>query len=392
MGEHDAGYIDAYYGPDAWRSEVQADVPSLSTIRRQADELIGALEELDVTSTEEMTRLRRRFLIKQLSALSAYTGILIGDHPLTFDEESRLLYDAVAPHHDEDHFREILQRLEKLVPGRGPLAQRYERFRRGFVIPPDKLDDVFQAGIAEARRRTRQHIALPAGENFRVEYVTDKPWSGYNWYQGHGQSLIQINTDLPIFIDRAIDLACHEGYPGHHVYNALLEQHMVKERGWAEFSVYPLYSPQSLIAEGSANYGIAVAFPASDRVAFERDVLFPIAGLVPSRAEIYDRIMELVGELNYAGNEAARRYLDGAIDATAAASWLERFALMPPERARQRIKFIEKYRSYVINYNLGKDLVRRYIEMKGGSEDRPGRRWQEFEQLLSSPRVPSGLR
>ena len=50
----------------------------------------------------------------------------------------------------------------------------------------------------------------------------------YNWYKGNLRSVIQVNTDLPLAVDRAIDLACHEGYPGHHVYNALLEQRLVK--------------------------------------------------------------------------------------------------------------------------------------------------------------------
>src|SRR5690606_403409 len=108
-------------------------------------------------------------------------------------------------------------------------------------------------------------------ESFQVEYVTDKPWSGYNWFQGDAHSLIQVNTDLPIFIDRAVELGCHEGYPGHHVYNALLENELVRERGWMEYSVYPLFSPASLIAEGSANYGVKLAFPGDERLAFERD-------------------------------------------------------------------------------------------------------------------------
>ena len=129
-----------------------------------------------------------------------------------------------------------------------------------------------------------QHVTLPADEHFTVEYVTNKSWSGYNWYQGGFRSLIQVNTDLPIYIDRAIDLACHEGYPGHHVYNALLEKHLVKDRGWIEFTVYPLFSPQSLIAEGTANFGIEVAFPGRERVEFEQATLFPAAGLDPSSA------------------------------------------------------------------------------------------------------------
>jgi len=65
--------------------------------------------------------------------------------------------------------------------------------------------------------------------------------------------------------------------------------------------------------------------------------------------------------------------------------------LMSPERAAQRVRFIEQYRSYVINYNLGQDLVREYIEKRGGTLDQPEKRWREFEQLLASPRLPSEL-
>jgi hypothetical protein len=245
---------------------------------------------------------------------------------------------------------------------------------------------VFDKAIAEGRRRTLAHVQLPPHETFTVEYVTNKPWSGYNWYQGDYRSLIQVNTDLPIYIDRAIDLACHEGYPGHHVYNALLEQHLVRERGWVEFTVYPLFSPQSLIAEGTANYGIEVAFPGDERAAFERDVLYPEAGLDASQAVAYAKLQTLVDRLAYAGNEAARKYLNGAFDRKQAAEWLARYAMTSPVRAEQRTRFFDTYRSYVINYNLGKDLVKQYVESRGGS------RWDAFTRLLASPRLPSGLR
>jgi hypothetical protein len=198
--------------------------------------------------------------------------------------------------------------------------------------------------------------------------------------------LIQVNTDLPIYIDRAIDLACHEGYPGHHVYNALLEKHLVQGRGWVEFSVYPLFSPQSLIAEGTANYGIEMAFPGEERIVFEREVLFPLAEIDAAGAASYYEALEQVGKLSYAGNEAARRYLDGEIDSAAAANFLARYAMMTPERAQQRVAFIERYRSYVINYNLGKDKVRDYVERVPEEQ-----RWSRFTELLSSPRLPSEL-
>jgi hypothetical protein len=262
-------------------------------------------------------------------------------------------------------------------------------YRSEFIIPPARLEAVFQAAIATGRERTCRHIALPPNESFVVEYVTDKPWSGYNWYQGSYHSLIQVNTSLPIYIDRAVDLACHEGYPGHHVYNALLEKTLVRERGWVELAVYPLFSPQSLIAEGSANYGIELALPDDERNVFERDVLFPLAGLPASRVDEYYAVQALVRELSYAGNEAARRYLDGAIEISAAVEWLERYALRSPTAARQLVRFFDKYRSYVINYNLGQDLVRAYVERTAGPS--ADRRWAVFAELLSSPMLPSSL-
>ncbi|HSP05795.1 MAG TPA: hypothetical protein VLR94_01400, partial [Acidobacteriota bacterium] len=334
--------------------------------------------------------LRYQYLEKQLVAVQARIEMLQG-RKLTFDEESAALYDATAPAHPESWFQERLAEVDALLPGPGALIDRYATFRSNFVVPPEKLDAVFGTAIEECRRRTGSQTRLPEGESFRVEYVRDKAWSAYNWYQGKYHSLIQVNIDFPIYVDRIIDLAAHEGYPGHHVYNALLEEHLVRKRKWVEFTVYPLFSPQSLIAEGTANYGIDVAFPGRERIEYEQSVLFPLAGLEADQAESYYRIHGLLEQLNFASNEAARLYLGGQISSDQAARWLTRNSLMPPDRAQQRVKFIEKYRSYVINYNLGKDMVARYIESRGGTSDNPQKRWEEFLNLISSPRLPSGL-
>jgi hypothetical protein len=391
VGQHDENYVDAFYGPEAWQAEAKAKKKTLDSIKQEASVLTEQLRKINVSTSEEIVRLRHQYLVKQLAALVARVEMLKGTK-LTFDQESKALYDVVAPHYPESHFKEVLTRLESLLPGNGSLADRLERFKRDFIIPKDKLDTVFKAAIDEARNRTKKHIALPAQESFQLEYVTNKSWSGYNWYKGNGHSLIQINTDLPIYIDRAIDLACHEGYPGHHVYNASLEESLVKQRGWIEYTVYPLFSPQSLIAEGSANYGIEVAFPGKERLEFEHKILFPLAGLDASRAEKYYAIQGILAQLSYAGNEAARRYLDGEINREQAAEWLVKYTLVSLERAQQRVRFFDQYRSYVINYNFGQDLVRQYIERKGGTADKSNKRWDEFKNLISSPRLPSSLK
>jgi hypothetical protein len=388
LGQHDSDYVDAFYGPPEWKTQAEKEKKSLDTIGAEAAELIASLAKTP-NAGDEMLKLRHEYLQKQIAALAARVRILKGEK-LKFDDESRALYDAVAPTYPDSHFDEIIAQLEKKIPGNGPLWQRYEEWRKPFVIPKEKLDAAFQAAIKECRARTLAHVALPPNESFTVEYVTNKPWGGYNWYKGNFHSVIQVNTDLPIFIDRAVDLAAHEGYPGHHVYNSLLEMNLVRDRGWVEFSVYALFSPQSLIAEGTANFGRDVAFPTkTDRMKFEKEVLFPAAGIDASRADKYYAVQDLMKQLDYAANEPARRLINGEIDENAAVQWLQKYAVMEPARAQQRVKFIQRYRSYVINYNLGEDMVRHYIEKRSGTD--PEKRWSEFGKLLASPRLPSGL-
>jgi hypothetical protein len=387
VGQHDSDYVDAYYGPPGLKESVEAEQPSLERIRERAAALINELPA-GAGDEDEMERLRREYLGTTLGALVAHVDRL-GGKTMTFDEESKALYDAVAPVYADEHFQAVIDEMESLLPGSGLLTDRYEAFRKEFIIPKEKLDEVFRKAIEACKVRTQKYLDLPPGESFEIEYVNDKPWSGYNWYQGEFKSLIQVNTDLPIYIDRAIDLACHEGYPGHHVYNVLLEWRLTRQRGWVEFTIYPLFSPQSLIAEGTANFGIEMAFPGEERVAWEKENLFPVAGMDPAKASLYYEIQETVDKLDYAGNEAARRYLDGLIDAEGAVEQLMRYSLMPRDRAEQKVRFIDKYRSYVINYNLGKDLVREFLQARAGED--PGRRWEEFGKLISSPRLPSGL-
>jgi hypothetical protein len=390
VGRHDGDYVDAYYGPPELKSDAEKEIVPLEKIRRSAVATFGELATLNPARMDEMLQLRQQYIGRQLQALVTKVDLL-GGKKMTFDEESRGLYDAVAPVYPEEHFRTTLEELGGIIPGSGPVHLRFEEFRKRFVIPKGKIDAVFQAAVVESRKRTEAHIPLPEGESFAIEYVTGKSWSGYNWFKGNCHSLIQINTDFPITIDRAVDLASHEGYPGHHVYNSLLETNLVNKRRWLEFTVYPLFSPQSLIAEGTANFGIEMAFPGAERVAFERDVLFPLAGLDGSSAALYYAAYDIFMKLAFAGNEAARKYLNGEIDREQAARWLVEYALMSPERAAQRTKFFDQYRAYVINYNLGQEMVRRYIESHGGTPSHPEKRWKIFTELISSPRLPSGL-
>ena len=392
IGQHDADYVDAYYGPPEWKDDVAKMNYQLTALKDMANALLRRVNRIRVPRYDKQFQLRRTYLAKQLSAALTKIEMLSGKK-YTFDDEAKKLYDAVPPKYSEKHFITIINELKKVLPaGKGSVQERYEAFKKDFIIPKEKLDTVFTSAITECRNRTKQFIALPENERFTVEYVTDKAWSGYNWYKGDAHSVIQVNTDFPIYIDRAIDLAAHEGYPGHHVYNVLLESELLKKKHWIEFCVYPLFSPQSLIAEGSANYGIEVVFTKKERMKFEKEVLFPLAGLDPGKVEQYYEVQDLIAQLGYAGNEAARGYLNGKLTKKQAINWLVKYAMFEPKRAEQRIRFIEKYRAYVINYNLGQDLVKKYVEKKAGKNPTAEKRWKVFTDLLSSPRMPGGLK
>ena len=388
LGRHDPNYVDAYYGPDSLRTAAETESLTVPQIRAAAESLAAVLGDGPPAYADSLLTRRHRYLRAQLTAMAARARMLGGER-LTFDEEALALYDTRPPRYPDAYFDSLLARLDTLLPGRGPLAGRYQRFRNRLMIPAARVDTVFKTAIAACRARTLARVRLPQEERFDLEYVKDTPWNAYNWYKGGYRSLIQVNLDFPVPLDRAVDLACHEGYPGHHVYNVLLEQSLVRERGWVEFSMYPLFSPQSLIAEGTANYGIDMAFPPAERVALERDALFPLAGLDPALAETNAQVRQVFLRLNFARNEVARRYLDGELDADGAREAMQRYWLIPPEEAAKNVRFIDTYRSYVINYNLGRDLVAAWLDRVAG--DDPEARWRAFQALLSAPYLPSEL-
>jgi quercetin dioxygenase-like cupin family protein len=384
MAKHDPDHVDAYFGPETYRQQAESSERSLAEIFGQAQKLRDVIA---FGAPDGVEPARADSLDSRLQALQTRVRMRQGTL-LPFDQESQLLFRAKAPGYDEAYFEAILKQIDTLVPGDGPLSQRVTAFRDQFIIPADRLPDVFETALNECRRRTLQHIELPAHENFSIEYVTDKPWGAYNWYRGNAHSLIQVNTGLPKYIEQAIHIGCHEGYPGHHTYNALLEQKLVLEEGWREFSLYALFSPQSLIAEGSANYGTELVFPGNERLDYEKETLFPLAGLDAEDIDRYYRLLDLRGKLDYAITVAARRYLNGEITSEEARNWLVEYRLDTPEKAKQRIRFFDTYRSYVINYNLGRDLVAAWVE--AGTEDM-AQRWDRFIRLLSSPMTAADL-
>ena len=384
IGEREPGYVDAYYGPAEWQAAATANPRTVPQLIQGAAGLTERLNAVSTRGAEPAVAQRRAYLLAHASAASARLRMLSGEK-MSFADEAEALFGIRPELRPLESFDPVLAEIDALLPGEGTLSERVTAFRADYVIPADRLQAVMDAAIAECRARTVRHITLPANERFALSFVGDKPWSGYNYYLGGAASRIEINADFPIYTERAIDLGCHEAYPGHHVYNALLEQTFVRERGWVEMSVYPLFSPMSFVAEGSANYGIDLAFPGDEGTRFERDVLFPLAGLDPATAAKKAQLGALTRRLARAEYTIADDYLAGRIERAEAIRRLMKYTLADEAKATQRLRFIDTYRSYIINYGLGRDVVQAWVERQGPD------RWESMETLLSSQILPADL-
>jgi hypothetical protein len=386
LGDRDADSLDSYHGPPAWPAEVQREHVTLAEVRRRAIALANALSaDHDGETTDAATR--RGFLTAQLSAISARIDILQGARP-SFADETRALFGletgdtAAAPSGAGEHpARQSIvaarAELDRLLPGRGDLAARYAAFDRQFLVRGDRLPAVLSRAIEGCRAATRAHLDLPAGERVSVEYVHDLPWSAFTRYEGRFVSRVQVNAAMPLTVDRALDLACHEAYPGHHTIAVLLDARFGDTR--PEFEVQPLFSMQSALHEAASSLAPALAFPDAARAVFERDELFPLAGLDPATAARHVAAGRLVDRLHTIEADIARKYLDGILDFPRAAAALEREALMPSADAT--LKFLNQFRSYAATYTIGRDRLERVVAAD----------WAAYRRVVIAPaqRLPA---
>ncbi len=371
LGERDPDSIDFYAGPADWVADIRRDPPRLAAVRASALELSARLTGVDDG--------RATHMVRELRALAARVDVITGQRQ-PFDAESRALFGVAPPSEDAARTTAIRSEIGRMLGGEGPLPARYERFERRFAVPAARLPVVLARALSGCRDRTRAHVTLPDNERATFEYVSDKPWSGFSRYQGSFHSRIFVNTDFGFTVDRALQFACHEGYPGHHARNTLLDSRLVRQRGWREFAVQAMFGPAALVSEATAMTAVDVAFPGNERAVFERDELFPLAGLAPSDVARYVKVERLVDSLQLAQASVLRDYLDEALDFPRAAERLTAVALVGNSPAT--LKFTNEYRTYVTTYTAGPELVTRTLAACG---DEAALRWRCFGDLLTDP-------
>ena len=164
LGRHVEGIVDAYFGPTELATAVEAEPPVEP--RALVADAEALLDELD-----------DGWLRDQVVGLRTYAGVLAGESR-SYADEVESCYGVRPTYTDEAVFMAAHERLEELLPGNGPLAERKERWEDSIRVPTEQIERTVAAVIEEARKWTRRLVELPAGEGVDLEIVHDEPWLG----------------------------------------------------------------------------------------------------------------------------------------------------------------------------------------------------------------------
>jgi len=238
LGRHVEGIVDSYYGPPELAAAVEAEPP----VEPRA--LVAAAEAL-------LDQLEDGWLRDQVVGLRTNAGVLAGEAG-SYADEVEGCYGVRPTYTDEAVFTAAHERLEELLPGEGPLAERYKRWEDSIRVPTEQVERAIAAVIEEARAQTRGLVELPNGEGVVLEIVRDKPWLAFCGYLGDLRSRIAVNVTLPISAIELLILTLHETYPGHHTERCSKDHLLVRGRGLLEETLVLLPTPQSLVTEGIA--------------------------------------------------------------------------------------------------------------------------------------------
>lgn len=380
LGERDPDSVDFYVGADAGLDRMRAQPEALDGIHNSARALSEQVRNMPLNGSFDAAR--KASLLAEIDAIALRTEELRGDNR-PFDEESRILFGVVAPPDGDAASRaKVREQVAELLANKKDPAAAYARFDAQFVVHPDRVPAVMAAALQQCRTLTLEHMSLPPGEHVDVKYVYLKPWSAFSHYMGDAHSVIEVNMDYPLTVDRIVNLACHEGYPGHHVFNTMRDFSLVRARHLDEFRVQTTFSPQSYVSEAAASYAPILVLSDAERLHLERDLLFPIAGLKGLDCGRYLEVERLIDSLHTAEPSIARDFLDGRLEFVRASDALERETLM--QHGETTLLYLNEYRTYMLSYTLGVDTVKALVEA-GHPTD--AERWQRYQNLMTNPVV-----
>ena len=374
------GFVDAYTGDPALRKQVDGEARPLPTaLAAQARALLAELPSSGLASD------RVAYLRAQLTALECNARKLDGED-VGFVDEVEAYFGVRIALGDESAYAAAHDRLDALLPGPGPLAERYGAYRTADECPPERLDGLVRDLSSALRDVVRSGYGLPDGEAVDYQIVTDEPWSGFNYYLGGYESRVAINADLPHRLSQLPHLVAHESYPGHHTEHCRKERGLVGAGGRLEHTVFLVNTPECLVAEGLADLGIPATVgagwgPWAQEVYADLRLGFD--------GELAEQVSLAAQGLDRARQDAALLLHDRGATEDEVVAFLQRWMLVPEKRARQSLRFLSHplWRAYTSTYVEGYRLLSAWLDARPAGQP-VGER---FVRLLDEPLTPARL-
>lgn len=364
--------LDFYFGPDDL-------APLDGEPDRGREALFAELNALRARLAAVPATARSENLTNRVDSLIAIIGASRADKDTTFTEQTQRLYGITAIAPEGSSVQTARERLDGLLPGSGSLAERVDDYASGFVVAEDRRKAVFERALEECQMRTRANWSLPVNEELEVEWTDEVP-AAWHFYRGDGHSVLQVNPQAVADIGSALDVACHEAYPGHHAQFLL----QANAGGFApEDMLVFTRSPEQLLREGAGQYGVDLAFPLAERTAFLRDELFPIAGFDPGEAERFARVHVARQAVGAATAPILAKYLDGRMTGFAAEQALVNEALISSPAAL--LGYARRYGAYVLGYSVAREAVAACVDARtAGHSAAEEARWHALYEIVAS--------
>jgi hypothetical protein len=376
------GYVDSFTGDPALRRVVAAEPqPDPADLARQAERLLGELASVD-----GLEQARADYVAAHLRAL-ACAGQKFAGEKVGFVDEVQAYFDVHIAKGDPDRYREAHRLLDEVVGGTGPLADRVRAYRSAEEIPPARLEECIHAFSSALRDRVRAEYPLPDTETITYEVVTDKPWSGFNYYLGDYRSTVAVNADLKQQMSNLPRLVAHESYPGHHTEHCRKEFGLVAGRNQAEQTIFLVNTPQCLMAEGLADLALHAAI-GPDWGGWAAEIYADLG--LRFDGERAQAVSAATAALADVRQDAALMLHDEHRDVDDVVAFLKRWLLVNDERARQMLRFLSSplWRAYTSTYVEGYRLLRGWLDARPDGVSLT----QRFGMLLDEPLIPSSLR
>jgi len=379
------GYVDSFTGDQALRRAVADEpTPEPAGLAREARRLLTELPA-------GLDDARAAFVGAHLRALECAARKFAGED-VGFVDEVEAYFDVRIAKGDPERYRQAHAQLDDALGGTGPLADRIQAHRSAEEIPPERLEEAIHAFSSALRDTVRATFPLPDRETITYEVVTDKPWSGFNYYLGDYRSTVAVNADLKQQMSNLPRLVAHESYPGHHTEHCRKEAGLVEGKGQAEQTIFLVNTPQCLMAEGLADLALyaAVGSGAAGQGwgSWAADIYADLGlRFDGGRAEAISAATAALADVR---QDAALMLHDEHRDVDDVVAFLKRWLLVDDKRARQMLRFLSSplWRAYTSTYVEGYRLLRGWLDERPAGVTLT----QRFATLLDEPLIPSSLR